>query len=268
MSRLTDFYLELNGAAVLSAELVESVDAVCRQVGDGKKDASLLVRIVGAADGGGSVGAADGGGSVGAADGGGHVGAADGAGHLGGTSDQPWPYDVSVHTVNQWERALRRLERLPALTVTVVDGACRGPALDVLLTTDYRIASRYARLGVSSVGRNTWPGMALHRLANQVGVARARSAALFGTEIDAARAREWGLLDEVVDDAASRCREVLNTFAGLSGKELSIRRQLLFEASSTSFEDALGAHLAACDRALRLASTGPDAASGMPGAAG
>jgi isomerase DpgB len=246
LSRLTDFYLELSGAAVLSAELVGSVDAVCRQVGDGKKDASLLVRLVGGAD---------------------RVDAAGGVDCAGGAG-QPWPYDVSVHTVNQWERALRRLERLPAVTVAVVDGACRGPALDVLLTTDYRIASPYARLGVSSVGRDTWPGMALHRLANQVGVARARSAALFGTEIDPTRAREWGLLDEVVDDTASRCREVLNTFAGLSGKELSIRRQLLFEASSTSFEDALGSHLAACDRALRLASTGPDAAPGMPGVTG
>ncbi|MCZ9336264.1 enoyl-CoA hydratase/isomerase family protein, partial [Streptomyces sp. TRM76130] len=38
---------------------------------------------------------------------------------------------------------------------------------------------------------------------------------------------------------------------GLSGKELAIRRQLLFDAANTAFEDALGPHLAACDRALR-----------------
>jgi isomerase DpgB len=229
LSRLTDFYLELDGSGALSVPLVDQVNAVCRQVGDGKKDAILLVRVAGAR----------------------------------GDADAPWPYDVDVHTVNQCERALRRLERLPAVTVAVVDGVCRGPALDVLLTTDYRLAAPDARLRVASVGRSTWPGMALHRLANQVGVARARQAALFGTDLDAPRAGDWGLLDEVVEDPAARCREVLDRLAGTSGKELSIRRQLLFEASSTSFEDALGSHLAACDRALRLASTGPDAAPGM-----
>ncbi|KOG89867.1 enoyl-CoA hydratase, partial [Streptomyces varsoviensis] len=39
--------------------------------------------------------------------------------------------------------------------------------------------------------------------------------------------------------------------SGLSGKDLAIRRQLLLDARTTSFEDALGPHLAACDRLLR-----------------
>jgi isomerase DpgB len=32
---------------------------------------------------------------------------------------------------------------------------------------------------------------------------------------------------------------------------MSVRRRLLQDSLSTSFEDALGVHLAACDRALR-----------------
>ena len=95
--------------------------------------------------------------------------------------------------------------------------------------------------------------MALYRLANQVGAGRARQLALFGTELPADRAAEWGLLDEVVPDPAARSAEVLDAFAGTRGKELAIRRRLLLDAGYTSFEDALGAHLAACDRALRLA---------------
>jgi isomerase DpgB len=39
--------------------------------------------------------------------------------------------------------------------------------------------------------------------------------------------------------------------AGVAGEELAIRRQLLLDAGHTRFEDALGSHLAACDRALR-----------------
>ena len=37
----------------------------------------------------------------------------------------------------------------------------------------------------------------------------------------------------------------------VAGAEHAIRRQLLLEAATTSYEDALGAHLAACDRELR-----------------
>jgi isomerase DpgB len=95
--------------------------------------------------------------------------------------------------------------------------------------------------------------MAVHRLANQVGAGRARPLVLLGAELPASRAADWGLLDEVVPDPAARSAEVLDALAGTAGKELSIRRRLLLEAASTGFDDALGAHLAACDRALRLA---------------
>src|SRR5439155_14555276 len=50
-------------------------------------------------------------------------------------------HEVGVHIVNQWERSLRRLERLPAPTLAVVHGYCAGLALEALLATDYRIAA-------------------------------------------------------------------------------------------------------------------------------
>ena len=39
--------------------------------------------------------------------------------------------------------------------------------------------------------------------------------------------------------------------AAVEGAELAIRRQLMLEAPTATFEDALGVHLAACDRSLR-----------------
>jgi isomerase DpgB len=186
---------------------------------------------------------------------------------LGGADVGAAPYDdATVQTVNRWERALRRLERLPAMTVAAADGRCTGPALDVLLTVDYRVGSAATRLAVPSVGAGPWPGMALYRLANQVGTGRARRLALFGSELPAAQAADWGLLDEVVDDPLSRAAQVI-AGAGGNGRELSIRRRLLLEAVSTSFEDALGAHLAACDRALRRAAVDASHQVGQPGGA-
>jgi isomerase DpgB len=165
--------------------------------------------------------------------------------------------------VNQWERVLRRLERLPAATLAVVEGECTGLALETLLTTDYRVAGTEATFRVPATVEGTWPGMSLYRLANQLSVAQVRRLALFGVEVGAARAVELGLLDEIGEDAEALARAALEVLGGGRGKELAIRRRLLLDATSTSYEDALGSHLAASDRTLRLAQRGLDAGAGL-----
>ncbi|MGW3730079.1 enoyl-CoA-hydratase DpgB, partial [Streptomyces sp. NPDC000851] len=60
-----------------------------------------------------------------------------------------------------------------------------------------------------------------------------------------------GIADEIAEDPAAALADAADLTGGLSGQEVAIRRQLLFDATTTSFEDALGAHLAACDRVLR-----------------
>jgi isomerase DpgB len=167
-------------------------------------------------------------------------------------------YDgVSVYLVNKWERALRRLDRAESVTIAVASGVCGGLALDVLLATDYRIAGATTVLAPPTGAGGGWPGMAIHRLVNQVGVGRARRLLLFGRPIGAPEARSIGLVDEVAADPAAALTEAVRSLENLSGTELSIRRQLMHEAGRTSFEDALGTHLAACDRTLRLAAVAP-----------
>jgi len=229
VDNLTDVQLEIDAREPLSADVIARVSAACDRVEDAPKDVILLV-------------------------------------HLrddGTPTGEPWPHEVGVHTVNQWERALRRLERLPAATVAVVDGYCSGLALEVLLATDYRIAASGARLRVPALPEGTWPGMTLYRLANQLGVAPVRRLALFGIEVGAHRAAELGLVDEVGDDVVALTRGALTVLGGVAGRELAIRRRLLLDATTTSYEDALGSHLAACDRAVRLAQRGLDAAIGV-----
>jgi isomerase DpgB len=159
---------------------------------------------------------------------------------------------VHVGLVTKWERAVRRLERLPAATVAVATGDCGGLALEVLLATDYRIITPEARLLVASAGGATWPGMGVHRLAQQAGFAKVRRAVLFGEPIGGWEAAEAGLVDEVTEEPEAAVAALKTLAEGLPGKEIAIRRQLLLDAATTSFEDALGAHLAACDRLLRL----------------
>jgi isomerase DpgB len=163
----------------------------------------------------------------------------------------PWPGEVNIHLVSRWERALRRVERLGAVTVCVADGFCGGPALDVLLTTDFRLATTDALLAAPAGGGQFWPGMVLHRLAGQIGVARTRQLLLHSPTFTAVAALELGLVNEVVDDQQAALRRAVATLSAVDGAEFAIRRRLLLDAPTTSFEDALGVHLAAADRALR-----------------
>ncbi|WP_422769590.1 enoyl-CoA-hydratase DpgB [Plantactinospora sp. WMMC1484] len=169
------------------------------------------------------------------------------------TGEQPGGADaeLSIHTVNKWERALRRLERLDAVAIAVAEGLCAGPALEALLAADYRIAAPDLRLRFVQSTGEPWPGMAVHRVANQVGVARARGLVLFGTQLSATEAAGLGLVDEVTSDLDDAVARRTAATRELAGSELAIRRRLLMEASAVSFEDALGTHLAACDRTLR-----------------
>ncbi|WP_460849856.1 enoyl-CoA-hydratase DpgB [Phytohabitans suffuscus] len=171
--------------------------------------------------------------------------------YVTGTPGEDWTHGLDVALVTKWERSLRRLERLGVTTVAVASGDCGGAALDVLLATDYRIATPGIRLSLPVDGEATWPSMAIFRLAQQAGGTRLRRAILFGAHIDADESVAAGLVDEVTDDPAAALAAMAETVSGFSGRELAIRRQLMFDAATTSFEDALGRHLAACDRAMR-----------------
>jgi isomerase DpgB len=175
--------------------------------------------------------------------------------HVSGAPLGPGGDDIDVALVSKWERTLRRLERLAVTTVALASGDCGGLALDAMLTTDLRIATPNTRLLISVAGHATWPGMAAYRLASQAGVAGTRRAVLFGHPIEVHQAVSLGLVDEVTDDPAAALAELTEGLAAFSGKELAIRRQLMINAAASSFEDALGSHLAACDRSLRQAAS-------------
>ena len=212
-----DLTIRVDGRQPVSAGLVAALGSLCDSAEDRKGGAVVAVRVTGAP-------------------------ARPQAGHL------------TVALVSKWERALRRLERLGVATVAVADGDCGGAALDVLLATDYRIATRSVRLVFPVEAGAAWPGMALYRLAQQAGIAAARRAVLFGAPVGAADALAAHLVDELTGDAAGALAAAIEMARACSGPEVAIRRQLLLGAPSTSFEDALGLHLAACDRTLRRTS--------------
>jgi isomerase DpgB len=206
--------LRLDGSRPLSAASVEEMDDLCDRAEDHRESGLVTV-------------------------------------HVTGVPPAGWSKELTVGLVSKWERVVRRFERLKRVTVAVASGDCAGTALDLLLAADVRIVAPGTRLLLSWVGGATWPGMTVHRLTQQAGAAGIRRAVLLGAPIEADRALALNLIDEVSEDPATTLADLAEEAGALDGAELAIRRQLIFEAGSTAFEDALGAHLAAADRALR-----------------
>ena len=217
--RAEDIVIRVDGAEPVSVAAVEEVCAACDRAEDSGGRARVVV-------------------------------------HVSGAPAQAWSDGLTVALVSRWERALRRLERLPTTTVAVADGDCGGAALEALLATDYRVATTSVRLMVSVEAEATWPGMALYRLAQQGANAAVRRAILFGEPIPARDAQALHLVDAVTDDVVSALAAADGLHRAFSGPELAVRRQLMLDAGTVTFEEALGVHLAACDRALRRVSAG------------
>ena len=119
---------------------------------------------------------------------------------------------------------------LPPHTKPLI-GAINGVAVtggfEVALNCDFLIASDRARFADTHARVGVMPGWGLTvLLAQRIGVARAKQMSVTGNYIDAQRAYDWGLVNEVVphDELLSHCRELAADV--VSNDQLGVRRML------------------------------------------
>jgi enoyl-CoA hydratase len=94
---------------------------------------------------------------------------------------------------------LERLERLPVPTLAAVNGFALGGGCELALACDLVYASERARFGLPEVGLGIIPGFGgTQRLPRRIGAMCALELILTGEPCDAARARELGLVLEVL----------------------------------------------------------------------
>jgi isomerase DpgB len=161
-----------------------------------------------------------------------------------------WPGKTDVTTINKWEQLLRRIERMQTLSAVSIKGHCTAEALELLMVADYRCMVSESAVHLSTKGHDVWPGMMLYRLSNQIGYGKARRPILFGGMLTGEQLHQWGVVDTMTTtDAPFDVREwcIATTNPG----DLPMRRRLLLDAVDLSYDEAFGAHLAACDRTLK-----------------
>jgi len=128
------------------------------------------------------------------------------------------PQDMAERWILPGIRVLNRLAGLPVPVIAVLSGHALGGGLELALAADLRIAQKSAKLGVPEVALGMisgWGGV--RRLAETIGVARARHMTILGESITAEQALDWGLVTAVADHEADLESHVVTWLERLCG---------------------------------------------------
>jgi Enoyl-CoA hydratase/carnithine racemase len=99
------------------------------------------------------------------------------------------------------QEVFNRIERLPVPVIAAINGFALGGGLELAMSADIRIAAPGARLGQPEITLANVPGWGgTQRLPRLIGRGRALELILTGELIDAARAYQIGLVNQLTDD--------------------------------------------------------------------
>lgn len=127
-------------------------------------------------------------------------------------------------------RVMAALEALPIPTIAAVNGFALGGGSELALACDFIYASEKAKLGLPEVGLGVIPGFGgTQRLTRVVGRARAKELIFTGDRIDAAKAKEIGMVLEVLpaDGLLAHCRAVAEKIVKNSPLAISKAKQVI-----------------------------------------
>lgn len=132
-----------------------------------------------------------------------------------------------LRTVTRLQRSITSVERCSKPVVAAIQGACIGGGVDLITACDIRLCSSDATFSV----RETRLAMVadvgtLQRLPRIVGRGHAAELALTGRDVSAQRAREIGLVNDVLADA-----EALHAAAGALAAEIAANSPLAVQGT-------------------------------------
>jgi enoyl-CoA hydratase/carnithine racemase len=157
-----------------------------------------------------------------------------------------------VHDFGRWERIVAAIERLPKLSLAVIQGPCVGAGLELALACDYRLATPDAYIELPEVKSGLLPSMVTFQLAKYVSLGVAKRLLLTGQRLNAGQAESAGLIDDVVpmSDLTASIRRAIGAFQPINPTSIVRARRLLAESYVTAYEEAVGGFLAAQERSL------------------
>jgi enoyl-CoA hydratase len=154
------------------------------------------------------------------------------------------------------------LEVMPKPTVAAINGFALGGGCELALACDIRLASSNAKLGQPEINLGIIPGWGgTQRLARVTSVGFAKELVLTGRMVDAAEARERGLVNAVYEpgELMEKTRELCATLASKSPLALEYAK----EAMNLSAMGEHHAHLETEERLFAMLFASEDQKEGM-----
>src|SRR6185369_6877474 len=118
---------------------------------------------------------------------------------LGDLAEEAFADEAEQLVAHPFTAALDALDACPVPTLAALPGHTIGGGLELALACDLRIAADGIKLGMPPAKLGlVYSHTGLRRFIDIIGVARTRELFLLGRNIEARRALEWGLVNEVV----------------------------------------------------------------------
>jgi enoyl-CoA hydratase/carnithine racemase len=121
---------------------------------------------------------------------------------IAGFSSETFQREAEALVAHPYQAALDAIVAHPWPVIAAINGHALGGGLELTLTCDLRISARGAKLGMPPAKLGLIYGhTGLLRFIDAIGIPRTKELFLTGRSIDAERAEQIGLVNQVVDDA-------------------------------------------------------------------
>ena len=168
-----------------------------------------------------------------------------------GMSDQQWS-DQHV----MFEAMIRAQLACPFPIIAAVNGAAMGGGCEMALACDFAWASETARLGLPEAGLGIIPGLGgTQYVVRAAGERRAAELLMSGLPIDAARARDFGLVNHVTppDELMPQVLERARVIAAKAPLSVRALKKVVHDGAALPLDQAMELELVEYNRLFRTA---------------
>jgi enoyl-CoA hydratase/carnithine racemase len=145
----------------------------------------------------------------------------------------------------------RALEKIPAPTIAIVEGAAFGGGLELALCCDMRVARPSALLGLTETRLAIIPGAGgTQRLARLVGIARAKEFIFSGRRLSGEEAEIFGVVNACEDDAAAWALRVATEISEGGPLAVLAAKEAIEKGFGRSLEEGLDCERACYEKTL------------------
>jgi enoyl-CoA hydratase len=146
------------------------------------------------------------------------------------------------------QRVMNYLELLPKPVIAAVNGFALGGGMELALACDVVFASRNARFGLPEVRLGIIPGFGgTQRLPRLVGYHRAKELIFSGKMIDAERAKDMGIVNEICEqaDLMPKAMAYAKELKHVSSMAVAVAKKAVHDGFQVSLEEGLHQELKA-----------------------